>query len=175
MMYETIQTLLGILRLQRGPQDLPSSSSLLAGCVIALIALQGGLGQAFIPDDPSIFPQAVVSGAVTLGWLYLLLRLFNRGARFLQTATAIFGIAALLTPISIPLVSAVRPDEEGMLTLSVWSLLAFALSVYLIYLNARILREAIERPMFQCVLLFLAGEMLVFSVVLATGIGLPPA
>ena len=62
-----------------------------------------------------------------------------------------------------------------MLTLSVWSLLAFALSVYLIYLNAHILREAIERPMFQCVLLFLAGEMLVFSVVLATGIGLPPA
>ena len=175
MMNATIKTLIDILRLQRGPQDLPSSNALLGACVIGLIGLQGGLGQAFIPDDPSIFPQAVVSAGVTLAWLYLLLKLFDRGARFVQTATAIFGIAALLTPISIPLVSVVRPDAEGMLTLSVWSLLAFALSVYLIYLNARILREAIERPMFQCVLLFLAGEILVFSVVLATGIGLPPA
>jgi hypothetical protein len=173
MMYTTIKTLIDILRLQGGPQDLPASSRLLATCVLLLIGLQGLLGQMLIPDDPTLFPQAMLSGLVTLGWLYLLLRLFDKASRFVQTATAIFGIAALLTPISIPLVAAVRPEADGTLALSPLSLVAFALSLYLIYINARILRAAIERPMFQCVLLFLAGEILIFSLVLATGIGLP--
>lgn len=174
MMYTTIKTLLDILRLKAGPQDLPTSGALLGVFVMLLIGLQGLLGQTLIPDDPTIFPQAALSALVTLGWLHLLLRLFGKTERFVQTATAIFGIAALLTPISIPLVAAVRPEADGTMTFSPLSLVAFALSLYLIYLNARILREAIERPMFQCVLLFLAGEILIFSLVLATGIGLPP-
>jgi hypothetical protein len=175
MMYTTIKTLIDILRLRGGPQDLPTSAGLLAVFVLTLIGLQGLLGQTLIPDDPTLFPQAALSALVTLGWLNLLLRLFGKGERFLQTATAIFGIAALLTPISIPLVAAVRPQADGTMALSPLSLVAFALSIYLIYINARILREAIERPMFQCVLLFLAGEILIFSLVLATGIGLPPS
>lgn len=174
MLYATIQTLIDILRLKSGPQDLPTSPPLLAGVVLTLLGLQAVLGQLLMPEDPALFAQAALSGLVTLGWLYLLLRLFGKEARFVQTATAVFGVAALLTPISLPLVAAVRPDAEGMLSLSPLALLAFLLSVYLIYINARILREAIERSMFQCVLLFLAGEILVFSLVLATGIGLPP-
>jgi hypothetical protein len=49
--------------------------------------------------------------------------------------------------------------------------LTLALSFFLVFINARILRAAIERPMFQCVVLFLLGEFLVFAVMLVVGFG----
>jgi hypothetical protein len=46
-----------------------------------------------------------------------------------------------------------------------------ALSLFLVFINARILRDAIERPMFQCVVLFLLGEFLVFVAMFVAGFG----
>jgi hypothetical protein len=82
-----------------------------------------------------------------------------------------FGVACLLAPISIPLVSLVRPQAGQPVEFTPAVLLTLALSLFLVFINARILRDAIERPMFQCVVLFLLGEFLVFVAMFVAGFG----
>ena len=93
------------------------------------------------------------------------------GTSVQEVAEFAFGIACLLAPISIPLVSVVRPQAGQPVEFTPAVLLTLALSFFLVFINARILRAAIERPMFQCVVLFLLGEFLVFAVMLVAGFG----
>jgi hypothetical protein len=174
-MTATIKILFDILLLRAGPEDLPASPRLLWGTFALLMAMQAGLGVWLMPEDPSILPQALVSGLASLGWLALVLRLFGKAERFTQTASAMLGMACLFAPISLPVIASIRPQAGQAVEWSPLVLLAFGISLFLIYLNARILRAAIERPLFQCVLLFLLGEFLVFAVTLSLGIGAPGA
>jgi hypothetical protein len=166
-----LKTFIEILLLRAGPQDLPTSNALLAGCVVVLVAIQVVLGGQLMPEDKSILPQAILSSLLTLVWVAILLRLFGKPERYTQTATALLGVACVFAPISIPLVASIRPEIGEPVQFTPLALLAFLLSLYLIYVNARILRAAIERPMFQCVALFMLGELLMFLVLVTLGIG----
>ena len=168
-MISLLNVFVDILRLRAGPEDLPTSNRLLWGCFALLIALQAGLGAWLMPQERSILPQAIVSGLASLGWLALILRLFGKSERFTQTACATLGIACLFAPISIPVIAQVRPDASGVVTFSPLALFAFAVSLFLIYVNGRILRAAIERPLFQCIVLFLLGEFMVFALMVTLG------
>jgi len=170
-MNSTLKIFLDILRRQAGPEDLPASPRLLWGAFVLLLLLQAGLGTWLVPEDRSILPQAIVSGLASLLWLALVLRLFGRPERFVQTASAMLGIACLFAPISIPVIAQVRPAVGEPANFSPLAALAFAISLYLIYINGRILRAAIERPLFQCIALFLLGELVVFSLLLTLGFG----
>ena len=174
-MTATLKTLFDILLLRAGPEDLPASPRLLWGTFALLLVLQAGLGAWLMPEDRSILPQALLSGLASLGWLALVLRLFGKPERFTQTASAMLGMACLFAPISLPVIAAIRPQAGQAVEWSPLVLLAFAISLFLIYLNSRILRAAIERPLFQCIVLFLLGEFLVFAVTLSLGIGAPGA
>jgi hypothetical protein len=145
-MTDTLKTLFDILRLKSGPADLPTSPRLMWGLLGLLVSLQALLGAWLMPEDKAILPQAIVSGLVTLAWIALLLRLFA-------------------------LVSLVRPQAGQPVEFTPAVLFTLALSFFLVFINARILRAAIERPMFQCVVLFLLGEFLVFAVMLVVGFG----
>jgi hypothetical protein len=160
-----LKTFFDILRLRAGPEDLPTSPRLLWSCFALLLLLQGGLGSWLMSEERNVFGQALLSGLISLGWLALLLRLFGKPERFTQTATAMLGVACVFAPIGLP----VQP-----MTPSPLALFAFVISLYLTYVNGRILRAALERPLFQCIVLFLLGEFLVFSLTLALGIGTPP-
>lgn len=170
-MISLLNVFFDILRQRAGPEDLPSSPRLQWGAFVLLVGLQGGLGAWLMPQESSILPQAIASGLASLAWLAFLLRIFGKPERFTQTATAMLGIACLFAPISIPVIAQVRPDASGMIAFSPLMLLAFALSLYLIYINGRILRAAIERPLAQCILLFLLGEFVVFALMITLGFG----
>lgn len=174
-MISSLKTILDIVTLRAGPDALPTSPRLLAGYFALLVLIQAGLSALLMPEEQAIFAQSVVSGLVTLGWLALLLRAFGFPARFWQTATAMFGVACVFAPLSIPLVAAIRPEPGSEIMFSPLAALAFALSIFLIYVNARILKAALERSMLQSVVLFVLGEMLVFAVMLALGFGETPA
>lgn len=174
-MNSTLKTFLDILSLRAGPEDLPSSPRLLAAVFVLLVVLQTGLGAWLMPSEGALLPQALLSGLVSLGWLALVLRLFGKPERFVQTGTAMLGIACAFAPIAIPVLATVRPIPGQPVAVSPLALLAFAISLYLIYINGRILRAAIERPLFQCIVLFLLGEFFVFTLTLAFGLGGPEA
>lgn len=173
-MTSTLKTFFDILRLRAGPEDLPTSPRLLWGSFALLLLLQGGLGSWLMTTERNVFGQALASGLISLGWLALLLRLFGKPERFTQTATAMLGIACLFAPIGLPVIASIAPEPGQPVSLSPLALLAFAISLYLTYINARILRAALERPLFQCIVLFLLGEFMVFSLTLVLGIGTPP-
>jgi hypothetical protein len=148
-----IKIFIDILLSRAGPQDLPTSKQLLGICFATLVV------------------QAILSTLITLAWVALILQLSGRPERFVQTATALLGVACLFAPVSIPLVSTIRPEVGQPVSMTPLALVAFVLSIFLIYVNARILRAATERSMFQCVLLFMAGELFTFFVLVALGLG----
>jgi len=174
-MKSTIKTFLEILSLRAGPEDLPTSPTLLIRLFVLLIVLQTSLGAWLLAPAGSLLPQALLSGLVSLGWLALVLRLFGKPERFVQTGSAVLGIACAFAPIAIPVLVTARPESGLPVTVTPMTFFAFIISLYLIYVNGRILRAAIERPLFQCVVLFLLGEFFVFALTIALGLGGPNA
>lgn len=170
-MNSTLKTFLDILSLRAGPEDLPSSPRLLVGVFVLLVVLQSGFGAWLMPDEAALLPQALLSGLVSLGWLALVLRLFGKPERFLQTATAMLGVACAFAPIAIPVLATVRPTPGQPVAVSPLAMLAFLISLYLIYINGRILHAALERPLAQCIILFLLGELMVFALMVTLGFG----
>lgn len=162
-----------ICLMRRGPQDLPSSTSLLrvAGVVYALVALVlasigGDMGRAAM--------QVAIDLAVTIVFVQLVLRIRDRGGRFVQTLTALFGTSALLTAFGLPLLFWLRNyvDDEGMVMAGgdLPSFLWFLLFMWSLLVVGHILRHALDIRFGMAVLL--AGAY-VFGDISITGFLLP--
>lgn len=180
-MTATLRLYIDLLRRKAGPSDLPTSTRLLGGTFVALVAVQGAFAGAFGEEPAVVVPRALVSGLLSVAWLYLLLRIHAKPERFVQTATAMLGVMLIVAPITLPLLAAAMPIIEAAATgkpatdlgaLPVAAMFAaFAASVYLLVVQARILGEAIERPFFQSLLLVVLGELLVVMAMGALGFG----
>jgi hypothetical protein len=81
---------------RRGPQDLPVSGLLLAFTVAAYVAVS--IVQLALLDESasSWLFFLVVDPLLLAAWVWLLLRLYGKRERFLQTASAVFGAGAAL-------------------------------------------------------------------------------
>jgi hypothetical protein len=175
-MLSTLRQFLDLLLRRAGPSDLLASPRLLAGTFAALMAVQGALA-AMLGESPSeMLPRATVSGALLLGWIWFLTRVYGHPARFLQTATALLGVTLLSAPVLIPLAvsalgAAATPSD---IKPSLQLLLLAAAGLYLLIVESRILADAIEQPVFLCVLLVLAGEFLIGAIALSIGLVPPP-
>jgi hypothetical protein len=87
---------LDIVLWRRGPQDLPASQLLLAIAVTGYV-LVSVVQLAMLRETAATWLFFVlVDPLLLLGWTWLVLRILGRGARFLQTATAVFGANAML-------------------------------------------------------------------------------
>ena len=93
--YPLLQFFWELVLLRRAPQDLPASQALLLLMVIANI-LVGTLGAAANLGGVQVaFAASLFDAAIIGALLYGALRLAGRTARFMQTATALFGVGAL--------------------------------------------------------------------------------
>jgi hypothetical protein len=87
---------LDIVLWRRGPQDLPASQLLLALTVIAYVVVSM-LQLALLGESAATWAFfIVVDPLLLLGWMWVVLRIFGKRERFLQTATAVFGASAVL-------------------------------------------------------------------------------
>lgn len=150
---------------RRGPEDLPVSVQLLAITTTLYVVLFCALVAALGPPPGNWVAQLLVSVAFTLLWIRGILTLFNKPERFLQTASASFGISLLTLPIAVPLQLQVMRLMEQTLKLppgaplppnSAIMVLAMPVLLWLFYVQARVLRSALEIPMFQAVMLIVA-------------------
>jgi hypothetical protein len=137
--WRAIAALLGdLLRLRRGPQDVPHSKALLLLALLPYAALSSVLAAFAMPA-----PKAVLYGPTEAALLALLvygaLALRRRPARYLQTLTALLLVGLVFNLLSLPLTALAQP-ENGLalliLLLVAWS---FAVSVH-------ILRLALDIP-----------------------------
>ena len=133
-----------IVLCRRGPDELPVSRGLLATLLVAYAA--GNFVQARLSGWTlrGVAPLVIVEIVMLLAWVWALLAFYGKRPRFMQTMTAVIGIALLLTllDIALLLVDSVVPVPAGIS--DGWSVIRLIVMVLLI---GRVLMLAIEGGM----------------------------
>jgi hypothetical protein len=123
-------TLLNLMRLRSGPQDLPAHRGLLIGLVVLYLA-QGFLAGSVI-GEPDAGPRTLVAIALQFAAIVVLLNLRGLRDRATQTLTAMAGTGFLFGLLSVALLSRIdtanpQPNLALLyLLLFIWSLLVDA-------------------------------------------------
>jgi hypothetical protein len=156
-----LKAFLDIVLWRRGPQDLPASPLLLgltAGAYVVVSTVQ----LAMLDEPVGAWVVFLLIDPILLaGGVYLLLRLFGKQARFLQTATAVFGTGvvlglALFLPVQwIATQAGLSPQS----TLA--GLIALATVILFALVTGRILKLATDSNMFTGVTLALMYFLLI--------------
>jgi len=157
-----ILTLLDIMRLRSGPQDLP------AGRMLALLVALIYIGQGFIADlvlnEPEAAPRSLLAIAVQFGIIAALLNFRNFASRINQTISALAGTGLIIGLISIAILTQVNPDKpQPDLALAYLALFLWSIAV-----DGHIYRHALSIKMslgvLVAVLIFLANFTLLRAV-----------
>ena len=155
-----------IVLLRRGPEHLPASPALLWS-VVALDFVVTAVLVAFTPEVPRTWVLQVIAGiAILLLWFRVAFNVAKKPERFLQTATAIFGVSILFLPVLMPLESALKPYIPDKVSEAPMSLLlpSFLLGAWAIAIQVRIVRSAFEWHWLPSLIFIFAQNMV--SVVL---------
>jgi hypothetical protein len=163
-----------ICRLRRGPQDMPYSTSLLAGAAAACVVLQ--LIVAALRGVPV---TDVLGGAIlALVFLFVVLQamLTVRGlrGRFVQTATTLLLCAFLFNLLSLPIVLAAgdppaTPEQMTSIQALV-GLIALPLLVWKVVVDAHVLRHSLDLPFFGGLAIAMAWIIAVLLLIKLTGV-----
>jgi hypothetical protein len=148
------RTFLDIVLFRQGPEDLPVSQSLLLITIAANLLLGLAFDAALPRPEFNRIPLAIAEVAFVLAWYWALLKVARRPERFLQTATAVFGVSILILPLYTAaqyLVIGHKPDDLPAMVL----IFGLVIEVWLIAVNARILQSATQWPIAACVAVML--------------------
>jgi hypothetical protein len=133
-----------ICLLRAGPQDLPVSPFLL--WLTALLSLISGalvIVNTFGSLAAAGMAQAV-DMLLLLGLLRISLLLFNRGARFLQAATALMGTSVLINLLAMPLQLLIYPDPSASFLGELGVLFYLAVVIWALVIIGHIFRCALD-------------------------------
>lgn len=169
-MLHFLKAFLDIVLWRRGPQDLPASRLLLWLTAAAYVAVS--IAQLMLLDEaPAVWiVYVIIDPALLAGCVYVLLKLFGKDARFLQTTTAVLGTGvvlglALFLPVEWMLSMArVPPDSTAAGLVSLAMVMVFAL------VTGRILKLATDSNLFTGITLALT-YFLVINLLLSLAIG----
>jgi hypothetical protein len=150
---------------RRGPQDLPAVGILLPLTALAYLLISIGLGEALPALRVGWAPQVLADAAFVALWYWALLALARRRERYLQTATALFGLQCVLAAPSILSAWLLQRFAHDSGWLGVSYGVALVVLVWTVAAVAHVLRAALERPLSFCVILAF-GQMLVEELVL---------
>lgn len=162
--------LLDIAFFRRGPENLPASQALLALVVAMFIVLLVVMSVLVSLPAADALAVSIVQSVVMLAWFRGALAVANKRERFLQTATALFGVNVLFLPALVPLSNALRPYIEkadptvappaALLLVTLW------LMLWGFIVEIRIVKAAFECSWLGAVLL-VVGESIAYVVVVA--------
>lgn len=140
-----------IALLRRGPEDVPASAFLLATVVVAYFLVNFFVSLLLPPFAGPWHLHLLVDVAFTLAWYAVLMRVFSKPERFLQTTTAVFGYQTVLAPAWIAtawLAGRFQDDEVWLFPVAIAGL---GMLAWVLLANARILRSALGLSMAACV------------------------
>lgn len=156
-----ILTLLDMLRLRSGPQDLPGGWFVTAGLALAYIS-QGFIADR-VMDDPDAAPRTLLAISVQFGIVALLLNLRGYQVRIPQTFSALSGTGFLFGLMSLAILARVDPGKPQP-DLALLYLLLFGWSLAV---DAHIYRQALTVKFgigaLMAVLIFAANFILLKS------------
>lgn len=153
-MIQTIQTLIQICLFRARPQDLPASGRVLIFILIVTLFLSTIRISQISEGISPIMISLIQIGLLALG-LRILLTLFSKRERWLQSATAMFGCSSVLLLAATPVLMITESSGSGLANLilvamNIWS---FAVIVF-------ILRETLEIRLLLAFLITFALEVL---------------
>jgi hypothetical protein len=161
LVLQFLKVFVDIVLWRRGPQDLPASSLLLGICAAAYAAVS--VAQLALLDEPvaAWLVFVVLDPVLLAAGTWLLLKLFGKRERFLQTATAVLGTGALLGfALFLPVqwLLAMVHVEPGS---TVAGVAALSLVVVFALVTGRILQLATDSNLFTGVALSLTYFLLI--------------
>ncbi len=141
-----IQAFINIALRRSGPEDLPDSGFLLGVTLAVYLATQVPL--ALIAYGPTEVLVSTVAASLLLlfGGLWVLLRLTGHRARYQRTVTAMLGIGALLSVLSLPFSLWRQSMLETATGVAMPSTFLFAIMLWSIVIDGHILARALSRP-----------------------------
>ncbi|WP_372717725.1 hypothetical protein [Immundisolibacter sp.] len=145
-----------LLRLRKGPQDVPYSPTLLLLTLIPYALLGSALAAFILPPLQALLYGPAEAALLAL-LVYVTLRLYRHPTRFVQTLTALTLVGSVFNALSLPLQAVAQSNSSVgllMLVLVVWS---FAVSV-------QILRLTLDIPVPGSVLVNLAFFFIAYFV-----------
>lgn len=128
-----------------GPQDLPASQFLL-GAVLVAYAIVNFLALTVISVTQRDVMLLLIEPIVDLGVVFLVLKLFEKTRRFLQTATALVGTGVILSLIYIPVLHWNEVLQAPPTELTAPQVLALLLLVWSLDVAGYILSKALGKP-----------------------------
>ena len=112
-MKKLVSAFIDIATLRLGPEDLPASRFLL-GLVTVAYLLTGATSVAFYTDSArAAVEQLTVDLGLTYGFFTLLLVMYRKKPRLLQTLTAVLGTGTLLSLVALPLTAWLQTVDPG--------------------------------------------------------------
>jgi hypothetical protein len=165
-MKDLIQLYTQIALLRRGPQDVPASALLLGLTVLGYFVINF-LVSSLLPLSEPWLAELLLDVAFTFVWYIVLLRLVGKPERFLQTATAVFGFQAVLSPVLVIagwLVHRFAQDTVWQLPVTaIW----LGLLIWVIAANSHVVKAALEwssgASVALVILQTIAGSLLLFA------------
>jgi hypothetical protein len=148
---------------RRGPQDVPAVTILLPLTAAAYVVLSLVIGEAVPSLRPGWLAAVLLDTAFLALWYWVLLLVVQRRERYLQTASALFGLQTILTAPSIGALwmssrylteNQMAHAPSGLVALS--ALMLVAVNVWTLLATSYIVRAAIERSLGLCLILSLA-------------------
>jgi hypothetical protein len=165
-----------IVLLRRGPEHLPASTALLLVAIALNLAVSAVL-VAFAPKSPPTWPlQLIVGTLILLLWFRASFEVAQKRERFVQTMTAYILASTVFMPALVPLAAALQPfmaDPENVKQPPAMVLIpAVVVLVWMVAVQARIVRAAFEWPWLLSIV-FILAQNFVSAFLLALMFGTP--
>ncbi len=134
---------------------MPAAAWVLGITIAAYLLVSVAVGAALPPLPGPWIAHLVLEVLFTVVWYRLLLRVFRKPERFLQTTSAVFGYQTIIAPLMIASASLLVYFRNNAAALFPILLVALGILVWQLAANVRILRAALERPLGACIALVL--------------------
>jgi hypothetical protein len=148
---------------RRSPEDLPASRMFFGAVLVVYLAV-GLVTTRYL--QVVAYPELMVlfETVLGLGFVWGVLRMFERQRRFRQTACAVLGTDTLLNLVTVPLVlwhgSLHAPNSET----TIPQILFVLVAIWSVDISAFIMARALERPYVLTVAIMLGYLLLTVSV-----------
>jgi len=147
----------GLLRLQRGPQDLPYSQGLTTALFVAAVVADLLLDSFVLGESRALLRVAVADGLM-LVLPYLALAVAGKQARYVQTLGAISIISIVFAALLVPVLMMQPDDPKATATTlqSLSALVGLGLVSWQLLVQGHVMRHALQASLGVGVLVALA-------------------
>ena len=160
-MFALLRFFVDLALFRKGPQDLPASTALFGLLVVAGVLIGAANGARLFGGVRAAIGVNLLDLALTSLLLFALLQLRAKTARWLQTATAFFGLSVLAGGLTLLFRGVLQTLGGQELSLLVEMVLAVWLHIAL----GNVLRHALEVPLFAGVIIVLSYTVLAFNLI----------